>query len=208
MGKGLTLLVVILLALASGGGYLWLTAQIMAGERRIAEGQRAHAKGQGALAEGKAKLGAGKRELSEGKEEYEHAKDNLFVVLADKLLKGGKGFEEARKRITEGEKRVTKGGGEINAGEGRLDTGALELRRGRDQVRLAKGARVACALGAAFFASLSLVLGFRWRRSLAAGRCSTGSAATCLAWGILNFPCFMWSRISGASRSIFLASVT
>jgi len=33
-------------------------------------------------------------------------------------------------------------------------------------VRLAKGARVACALGVAFFASLSIVLGFRWRRSL------------------------------------------
>jgi len=33
--------------------------------------------------------------------------------------------------------------------------------------QLAKGARVACALGAAFFASLSIVLGFRWRRSLA-----------------------------------------
>ena len=160
-------MVLILLALASGGGYLWLTAQITAGEKRLAEGQRAHAKGQGALAEGKAKLGAGKRELAEGKQGYAQAQDNLFVVLADKLLKGGKGFEEARERITEGEKRVAKGGGEVNTGEGQLETGALELRRGRDQVRRAQGARVACALGAALFASLALVLGFRWRRSLA-----------------------------------------
>lgn len=166
MGKGLTLLVVILLALASGGGYLWLTVQITGGERRIAEGQREHANGQGVLAEGKAKLGAGKRELAEGKQEYAQAQDNPFFVLADKLLKGGKGFEEARKRIAEGEKRVVKGEGEVNVGERRLEVGALELRRGREQVRLAKGARVACALGAAFFTSLSLVLGVRWRRSL------------------------------------------
>ena len=110
---------------------------------------------------------AGKRELSEGKKEYEQAKDNLFLVLADKLLKGGKGFEGARKEIAEGDKQVAKGEGEVNAGERRLDAGELELRRGREQLRLAKGARVACALGAAFFASLSIVLGFCWRRSLA-----------------------------------------
>jgi len=112
-------------------------------------------------------LEAGKRELSEGKKEYEQAKDNLFLVLADKLLKGGKGFEDARKEIAEGDKQVAKGEGEVNAGERRLDAGELELRRGREQLRLAKGARVACALGAAFFASLSVVLGFCWRRSLA-----------------------------------------
>jgi hypothetical protein len=56
------------------------------------------------------------------------------------------------------EKQVAKGGGEVNAGERRLGTGALELRRGREQERLAKDARVACALGTAFFTSLSLVL--------------------------------------------------
>jgi hypothetical protein len=167
MSKGLVLLVVILLALASGAGYLWLTAQITAGERRLAEGRREHAKGQGALAEGKAQLETGKRELAEGKQEYEQAQDNLFVVLADKLLKGGKGFGEARRRIAEGDKRVVKGGGEVNAGESRLETGEQELRRGREKVRLAKGARVACALGTVLFASLSLVLGVRWRRSLA-----------------------------------------
>jgi hypothetical protein len=183
MGRGLMLLVVILLALASGGGYLWLTAQITAGEKRIAEGQRAHAKGQGALAEGKAQLRAGKRELAEGKQAYAHAQDNLFVVLADKLLKGGQGFAGARKQIAEGDKRVAKGGGEVNAGEGRLETGALELRRGREQVRLAKGARVACALGAALFASLSLVLGFRWRRALARRGRRTAKSRWVSSWG-------------------------
>ena len=39
--------------------------------------------------------------------------------------------------------------GQVTDGERRLDAGELELRRGREQLRLAKGARVACAVGAA-----------------------------------------------------------
>jgi hypothetical protein len=112
-------------------------------------------------------LEAGKQELSEGKKEYEQAEDNLLLVLADKLLNAGKSFEEGRKQIAKGDNQVAKGEGKVNVGERRLDAGELELRRGREQLNLAKGARVACALGAAFFASLSIVLGFFWRRSLA-----------------------------------------
>ena len=167
MGKVLALLLIILLALASVAGYLFLTEKITAGERQIAVGQRQLEHGQSALEEGKAKLEAGKRALAEGKKEYKQAKDNLFVVLADKLLQGGKGFKKASKQIAEGDKQVAKGEGQVTVGERRLDAGELELRRGREQVRLAKGARVACAIGAAFFASLSIVLGFCWRRSLA-----------------------------------------
>jgi hypothetical protein len=166
MGKVLALLLIILMALASVAGYLFLTEKITAGERQIADGQRQLEKGQPVLEEGKAKLEAGKRELSEGKKEYKQAEDNLFLVLMDKVLKGGKGFEAARKRIAEGDKQVAKGEGMANDAERRLEAGKLELLRGREQLRLAKGARVACALGAAFFASLSLVLGFCWRRSL------------------------------------------
>jgi hypothetical protein len=167
MGKVLALLFMILLALASVAGYLFLTEIIIAGERQIADGQIRLEKGRPALEEGKAKLVAGKRMLSEGKKDYEQAKDNLFMVLVDKLLKGGKGFKEARERIAEGEKQVAAGEDKVNVGESRLDAGELELRRGREQLGLAKGARVACALGAAFFASLSIVLGICWRRSLA-----------------------------------------
>src|ERR671914_1045944 len=174
MGKVLALLLIILLALASVAGYLFLTEKITAGERQIADGQRQLEQGQSALEEGKAKLEAGKakleagkRELAEGKKEYKQAKDNPFVVLADKLLQGGKGFKEAREQIAKGDKQVAKGEGQLTDGERRLDAGELELRRGREQLRLAKGARVACAVGAAFFASLSIVLGFCWRRSLA-----------------------------------------
>jgi len=167
MGKVLVLLFVILLALASVAGYLFLTEKITVGERQIADGQRQLEKGQPKLEAGKAKLEAGKRELSDGKKEYKQAEDSLFLVLADKLLKGGKGFEDARKRIAEGDKQVAKGEGMVDDGEKRLDAGKLKLLRGTEQLRLAKAARVACALGAAFFASLSIVLGFCWRRSLA-----------------------------------------
>ena len=167
MGKVLTLLLIILLALASVAGYLFLTEKITAGKRQIADGQRRLEKGQVKLEEGEAKLEAGKRELSGGKKEYEQAKDNPFLVLADKLLKGGKGFKEARRLIAEGEKQVAKGEDRLNEGERRLDAGELDLNRGREQLRLAKVARVVCAFGAAFFAFLSIVLGFCWRRSLA-----------------------------------------
>jgi hypothetical protein len=119
------------------------------------------------IEDSKAKLKAGRRELSQGKKEYEQAKDNLFLVLVDKLLKGGKGFKEARKRIAKGEKQIAEGEDNINDGERRLDAGKLELNRGREQLGLLKEARLACALVAAFFTSLSIVLGFCWRRSLA-----------------------------------------
>ena len=167
MGKVLALLLIIVLALASVAGYLFLTQQITAGEMQIADGQRQLEKGQPVLEEGKAKLEAGKREMSESKKEYKQAKDNQFWVLADKLLKGGKGFKDARERIVEGDKQVAKGEVEVNLGQRQLDAAELELRRGKELLMLAKDARIACALGAAFFSSLSIVLGFCWRRSLA-----------------------------------------
>ncbi len=61
------------------------------------------------------------------------------------------GFSNSLKRIAEEDKQVAKGEGEVNEGERRLDTAELGLHRGREHLRLAKGARVACALGAAFF---------------------------------------------------------
>jgi hypothetical protein len=37
--------------------------------------------------------------LEAGKQAYAQAQDNLLLVLPDKLLKGGQGFAEARKRV-------------------------------------------------------------------------------------------------------------
>ena len=143
-----------------GAGYLFLTEKITAGERQIADGQRQLEQGQSALEVGKEKLEVGKeklevgkRELAEGKKEYKQAKDNPFVVLADKLLR--KGLQGAREQIAEGDKQVAKGDKQVAKGEGqvtdgkrRLDAGELELRRGREQLRLAKGARALCGRGA------------------------------------------------------------
>jgi len=167
MGKVIALLLMIVLALASVAGYLFLTEKIIAGQRQVADGQRLVDEKQVELDDGKARLEAGKRELSEGKREYEQANRNPFLVLADRLLKGGKGFEEARGRIAEGDTQVAKGQDRVDAEEGRLDAGRLKLSQGRERLNLAKSARLACALGAALFACLSIVLGFRWRRSLA-----------------------------------------
>jgi hypothetical protein len=135
-GKVLALLLIILLALASLGGHLYLTNKITVGERQ-------------------------------GKKEYEKSKSNIFLVLADKVLKNGNGFKQARKEITEGERQIAKGERMIYFAEMQLAEGKLELRRGKEHLRLAKGVCFSCALGAAFFAFLSLLLGFSWRRSLA-----------------------------------------
>ena len=166
MGKMLALLLIILLALASVAGSLFLSQQITAGERQIANGQRELEEGKQALEEGKAELEAGKQDLSEGKKDYQQTKNNLLLVLIDKVLRGGKGFKQAKKQISEGDTLVAKGEDKVGLGESRFNRGELELRRGRDQVTLAKGARIACALWAVFFASLSIVLGFYWRQSI------------------------------------------
>ena len=81
MGKVLALLLIILLALASVAGYLFLTEKITAGERQIADGQSQLEKEQPTLEEGKAKLEAGKRESSEGKKEYEQANPAMGTVI-------------------------------------------------------------------------------------------------------------------------------
>jgi hypothetical protein len=166
MKKVIALTVIILWGLASMAGYWYLTSQIASGERQIETGQKKFDKGQTELDEGKVRLEAGKQELSEGKKEYATAKDSNLLVFADKVFKGGKGFKEAEKKIAAGDKQVAQGENRVTAGERRLDAGERELSQGREQLGLARVVRIACALGAAVFTSLAIVLGFWWRRSL------------------------------------------
>ena len=109
--------------------------------------------------------------LSQRKRGKRRGKRNRFMCsysVAERCFKEAREqIAEGDKQVAKGDKQVAKGEGQVTDGERRLDAGELELRRGREQLRLAKGARVACAVGAAFFASLSIVLGFCWRRSLA-----------------------------------------
>jgi len=167
MGKLLVLVLIILCALVSVTGFLFLTKGITDGERQITSGLSQLDYGQAEVTEGKSVLEAGKLSLSQGKKEYKEAKHNLFMVLADKLFNQGKGFREAEKQIADGGKRIAKGEENVIAGEKRVAAGKLELDEGIEQLNLAKEFRVAIAIGAAFFISLSIVLGFFWRRSLA-----------------------------------------
>lgn len=166
MLKVFTLLLTILLAIVSAGGYLVLNEKIIAGARAIAEGQENIAMESPSLAEGKADLASGKQLLSEGKKEYERAHDNPFLVFADKWFNSGKGFAEGRQKIAEGEEKVAKGEEKVNVGAKRLDKGNLALRQGMEQLQQGKQARDVCALGAVVFTLLSVALGFFWRRSL------------------------------------------
>jgi uncharacterized phage infection (PIP) family protein YhgE len=167
MGKVLTLLIMILLALASVAGYVLLTGEIRSGEEQMADGQGRLEQGQATLEEGKVELMAGKQKLADGKKEYDQAHDSLFLVLVDKLLNAGKGFKDARKRITKGNQQIAKGEANVEAGEDRVAAGELRLSQGSERLMLAKGVRVACAVAAVCLAVLSVVFGFRWRRSLA-----------------------------------------
>lgn len=166
MGKVLILLFLFLSTMGSVAGYLYLDKMISAGKIQISEGQAKLEKGQSAMKSGQAELDAGKKELSEGKEEYAQAEKNFFLVLADNLFKGGKGFEEGRERIAEGGRQVAKGEREIDRGERRLDAGEQKLTLGREQLQLARKVRLASAIGAVVFASLTIVFGFYWRRAL------------------------------------------
>ncbi len=166
MGKVISLLLIVIFAFASEVGYLFLAKKITAGERRIYEGQRQLDEGEPQLKEGRSRLEAGRIESFEGKKDYKQAEGNPVLVLADKLLYGGEDFDDARKRIAEGDRQISEGEGRIKAGEGRIDAGKLELGIGREYLRVAKIALVTCMFSAIFFASLSVVLGFCWRKSL------------------------------------------
>lgn len=166
MGKVIALLLLMLSAVASMAGYLYLSEKINAGDKQIAEGLIQLKKGQLELQLGKEKLAAGKQELLQGKQEYEQTEGNFFLVFADKLLQRGKGFETAREQIADGESQIAKGESKINVGAKRLDAGELQLHRGMEQLRLARSGRIACAICAIFFTSLSIILAILWRRSL------------------------------------------
>lgn len=165
MGKTIALLRVILLTLASFAGYLFLTKEINAG-KKIDDGIVQLEKGQRELVEGKAELKAGEQELAAGKKEYEEAEDNNLLVLMDNWFNSGKGFAEGREQIAEGDRQVAAGENKISEGEKRLDAGELKLDKGLEKLKLARTVRQACGIAAVFFGVLSIVLGFRWRRSI------------------------------------------
>jgi hypothetical protein len=111
-------------------------------------------------------LKAGELKLAKGKKEYAEVHSNPFLVAADNVLHGGKSFRRAREEIAKGGKRVANGRNKVAAGQARLDAGELRLKQGNEQLRLAKGARIACGSGAILLLAASIALGFFWRRAL------------------------------------------
>ncbi len=166
MGKMITLLLLILWAVGSLAGFIFLSVKINDGVGQIADGLRQLGEGEPELWKGKSRLEAGKKEESEGKKEYARARENLFLVWADKLLNEGKGFEEAGERITAGDKEIAKGQDKVDDGEKRVAAGRLAVRQGVEQLRKARHARLSCLVLMVVLTSLSLVLGVRWRKSL------------------------------------------
>jgi len=166
MGRLLVLLLLILLALVSAAGYIFIDQSIIAGNIKIAEGIRELELGHPELEKGRVRMEAGRQELMEGQERYDQARKNYFLVLADKLLKGGEGFRDARKRIEEGLERISMGEVEFKAGKKRIYEGEKELLRGRELMKQAEKMRTAFGIAAAFFFILAVLSGFRWRRHL------------------------------------------
>jgi hypothetical protein len=156
IGKSRARILLVLLAIASAGGYWFLGGKIEAGKKQIAAGQENLVVGMITLEKGRTELENGQQRLSKGNEKYREAKQNLLLVWTDKLLKSGGGFKEARKRIVEGERKISDGEERISVGERRMDAGKQELLLGGERLRLAGAARVACAVGAVLFASIAI----------------------------------------------------
>lgn len=167
MLKLITLLLTILLAIASAGGYLFLNENIRDGRGLLTEGQHNIDTESPSLVAGKTDLAQGKKLLEDGKKEYARAHDNPLLVWADKLFNGGKGFADGREKIAAGEVKVAEGQDRVDSGQIQLDKGKQEMSQGREKLEQALDIRDACAIGAVVLIPLSLVLGFLWRRALA-----------------------------------------
>lgn len=166
MTKVLTLLFILLLSLACLIAYLFITEKIVAGSQKIAEGQLQLEQGEAMLAAGKAKLADGTRKLAQARGVYNQFKAIPFVGLATKLPISKEIIGIAHQKIADGGALVAKGNAKVKAGQAQLAEGKLELAHGEERLDFANQIRIVCAIGAIIFASLALVLGFYWRRSL------------------------------------------
>ena len=77
--------------------------------------------------------------MAEGKKEYKQAKDNPFVVLADKLLQGGKGFKEAASRLPKETSRLPKETSRLPKETSRLPKETSRLPKERARLPMGKG---------------------------------------------------------------------
>jgi len=154
-------LMLILLTLGAVAGFIFLSVKIPSWEKQLVAGQRNLNKGHKQVEKGKQRLKDGKRELSEGKAQYAEEEDSVFSEFFDDLLDDGEGFAAAREEISEGEKQVARGQKRMTAGKRRLTAGQQRFDRESRHLALARGARIFCAVLAAFLVALSIFLLFR-----------------------------------------------
>ncbi|MGA7965410.1 MAG: hypothetical protein WCB49_05925 [Gammaproteobacteria bacterium] len=166
MGKVITLGILLVVALLSGSGFIYINSMINSGELDMIAGKKALAAGKVDMKAGKARLSAGKTQLSEGKAAYAKARKNWLLVFADKAFNKGQGFKDAQRQIAEGEQQVAAGQSKVDAGQARLDQGRQDLIQGRNLLTLAKGIRIALGGVAIVLLALAAVLTFFWRHSL------------------------------------------
>lgn len=166
MTRLITLILSILLAVASLCGVIYLTDRITSGEQKLAEGQKQYNEGQIMLAAGKAKLASGEQRLESGKKTYKTLGFIPIIAVAKILPITSSVFKAQNKKISDGQILIAKGQAKIKAGEAQLKTGRLQLEQGKEKLNYAKGIRRACVFSTVFFILLSVILGLCWRRKL------------------------------------------
>jgi uncharacterized phage infection (PIP) family protein YhgE len=165
MKKILILFCITLLMLTSFGSYYILSEKIIAGNLKIAEGQKQLAEGEKLLAQGKARYSAGKQKLSSAKQADKGFR--LLPIVGVVALPIGVGAElVAHQKIADGSRKLAAGKQKIRAGEKQLAEGKFELGQGQEKLNFANKVRIACGIGALFFAFLLIGLGGYWARTL------------------------------------------
>ncbi|OGT49171.1 MAG: hypothetical protein A3E82_09500 [Gammaproteobacteria bacterium RIFCSPHIGHO2_12_FULL_38_11] len=167
MGKMITLLFVLCLAIASLSGYVYLNNKINTGQALLDAGQKKYDEGQAMLKAGRAKLAAGKHKLSRAKKGFGGLKLITTVVLPVTALPvGGAVFHEGDKKLAEGSKLVASGEKKVREGQAQLAAGKIKLEQGRGKLAMAKQIRLGCAYATGFFSLLLILLLFCWRKLL------------------------------------------
>jgi uncharacterized phage infection (PIP) family protein YhgE len=169
MGKLLSLLIIFLITLGSTTGYLFLSEQIIEGTKKIAAGEKQIQQGELALARGKARLSNGEEQLSNAKSGYHEMKTASYALIAAAPVTAVialAGNNMVGSKIAAGNQQVAAGKNKVKAGEEKLSEGKQEITRGITRLDQANKARIACGIGAIFFAALLIVLACRWRKSL------------------------------------------
>ncbi len=170
MRRILTLFLLLVLTIGLTSSYLFLSDKITTGRQKIVAGEKQLKEGEEMLAKGKAKLARGKQQLSQAKSGYSSVKKPSYLLAAGLPVAGAvlalAGDKVIGNKISQGDQMVAEGSRKVKNGEEQLEAGKLELQRGIRHLKMANRIRIACGIGALFFACLLVRLGYCWRGTL------------------------------------------